>query len=180
MTVDETLLWRPRPTSPYAYTGKLLVVTSAALSKTASTLENAGEVESACLWLGPMDETGNARVAAVVVPKQTNRARNYLVPGEAMLEVSALARMHGWTVVAAIHSHPGSGVEHSTYDDQMTPSRRAISIVFPNYGNWRNTWPFGLGVHEYSDKYWHMLHPVDVQARVRLNDSDGVQIMDLR
>ena len=148
MTVDETLLWRPRPPSPYANTSKLLIVPSAAISKTASTLESSGKVESACLWLGPMDEAGNASVAAVVVPKQANQPRNYLVPGEAMLEVSAAARAQGWTLVAAIHSHPGSGVEHSTYDDQMTPSRKAIAIVFPNYGNWRNAWPYGLGVHE--------------------------------
>ncbi|MGR5354382.1 Mov34/MPN/PAD-1 family protein, partial [Vibrio sp. DNB22_19_2] len=79
-------------------------------------------VESACLWLGSLDSVGNGLVKAVVVPMQINRPQNYSVPGEAMMKVAELARAQGWTVVGAIHSHPGVGVEHSSYDDEMTPS----------------------------------------------------------
>lgn len=177
---DETLLWRPHPPSRYVSTGKVLIVPEQTLVRTAAVLWTAGMVESACLWLGLLDEDGNGQVNAVVVPKQVNRPRNYSVPGEAMLKVAELARAQGWTVVGAIHSHPGVGVEHSSYDDEMTPSRRAISIVVPRYGHWSGPWPQGLGVHEYFEKYWHLLSDEHAQQRVVLSDVPEVQMFDLR
>lgn len=180
MTIDESVLWRPRPPSPYVLSGKMLSVPPIALTTTIEKLRRTGAVEAACLWLGPLDDDGNGQVAAVVIPKQVNRPRNYAVPGEAMVEVSALARQRGWTVVAAIHSHPGTSVEHSTYDDQMTPSRRAVSIVVPNYGHWIGPWPRGLGVHEYAGRYWHLLSERDAQLRVRFVDGLPLQVADLR
>lgn len=119
-------------------------------------------------------------VKAVVVPMQINRPQNYSVPGEAMMKVAELARAQGWTVVGAIHSHPGVGVEHSSYDDEMTPSRRAVSIVFPRYGKWSGPWPRGLGVHEYFQGYWHLLSDEHAQSRVALSDGPEAPIFDLR
>lgn len=177
---DETLLWRPRPPSVYVPTGKVLTVPAKTLVRTAAVLRSAGMVESSCLWLGLLDERGNGLVKALVSPTQVNRPRNYSVPGNAMLAVAALAREHGWTVVAAIHSHPGIGVEHSTYDDEMTPSRRAVSIVVPRYGHWSGAWPTGLGVHEYFEKYWHHLSDEHARLRVALSDAPEGQVFDLR
>lgn len=130
--------------------------------------------------LGTLDDDGNGLVHAVVVPKQINRPRNYVVPGEAMLEVACLARAHGWTVVGAIHCHPGNSVEHSSYDDQMTPSRRAVSIIWPNFGRCADEWPRGLGVHEYFENYWHLLSDADARTRVVLTDALQAQTFDLR
>jgi proteasome lid subunit RPN8/RPN11 len=178
--IDETNLWRPRPPSQYAPTGKVLSAATKTLARTGSILRRAGRVEAACLWLGELDDAGNGRVMAIVVPSQVNRPRNYSVTGEAMLEVAALARQHGWTVVGAIHSHPGSSVEHSTYDDQMTPSRRAISIISPSYGRWAGPWPQGLGVHEYFDRYWHLLSDEHARLRVRLTGEPEAAAFDLR
>jgi proteasome lid subunit RPN8/RPN11 len=45
-------------------------------------------------------------------------------PQASLLKVAELARAQGWTVVGAIHSHPGIDVEHSSYDDEM---------IHPNY-----------------------------------------------
>lgn len=114
------------------------------------------------------------------MPMQVNRPRNYSVPGEAMLKVAEIARVRAWTVVGAIHSHPGIGVEHSTYDDEMTPSRRAVSFVMPRYGQWPGPWPRGLGVHEYFERYWHLLSDEHAQQRVVLSDTPEVQTFDLR
>jgi proteasome lid subunit RPN8/RPN11 len=176
---DETLLWRPAPPSRYAPTGKVLTVPKQTLAHTAAVLRSVGMVESACLWLGTLDGDGNGLVNAVVSPRQVNRPTNYSVPGEAMLQVAALARERGWTVVGAVHSHPGKGVEHSRYDDEMTPSRRAVSIVMPHYGHWTEPWPRGLGVHEYFAQYWHLLSDEHAQRRVALSDEPG-QVIDLR
>lgn len=177
---DETTLWRARPPSPYAPTGKMLTVPTQTLVRTAAVLRAAGAVESACLWLGSLDENGHGVVKALVVPLQVNRPRNYSVSGNAMLKVAEFARARAWTVVGAIHSHPGMGVEHSTYDDEMTPSRRAVSIVMPRYGHWSGPWPHGLGVHEYFEKYWHLLSDEHARQRVALSDAPEVQTFDLR
>ena len=177
---DETMLWRPRPPLPYSPTGKVLAVPAQTLVRTATLLRAAGAVESACVWLGSLDDNGHGQVKALVVPTQVNRKRNYSVPGEAMLKVAEFARARAWTVVGAIHSHPGGGVEHSTYDDEMTPSRRAVSIVIPHYGQWAGPWPCGLGVHEYFEKYWHLLSDEHAQQRVVLSDAPEVQTFDLR
>jgi proteasome lid subunit RPN8/RPN11 len=177
---DETGLWRPSPPSPYVPTGKVLTVPAKTLARTTAVLRSAGMVESACLWLGVLDDNGNGMVKALVVQGQVNRPRNYSVSGEAMLRVAALARAQGWTVVGAIHSHPGFDVEHSSYDDEMTPSRRAISVVVPRYGQWDGPWPTGLGVHEYFERYWHLLSDEHAQRRVSLSNEPEVQGFDLR
>lgn len=177
---DETLLWRPRPPSRYVPTGKVLTVSPQTLARTAAVLRATGTVESACLWLGPLNDDANGVVKALVVPMQINRPRNYSVPGDAMLKVAELARAQAWTVVGAVHSHPGIGVEHSRYDDEMTPSRRAVSIVMPRYGHWSGPWPRGLGVHEYFEKYWHLLSDEHARQRVVLSDTPEVQTFDLR
>jgi hypothetical protein len=177
---DETMLWRPRPPSRYVPTGKVLTVSAQTLARTAEVLRAAGTVESACLWLGSLDDDANGVVSAMVMPMQINQPFNYSVPGEAMLKVAELARARAWTVVGAIHSHPGIGVEHSRYDDEMTPSRRAVSIVMPRYGQWTGPWPRGLGVHEYFEKYWHLLSDGHARQRVVLSETPEVQTYDLR
>lgn len=177
---DETTMWRPQPPSPYVPSGKVLTVPSGTLARTAALLRSAGMVESACLWLGSLEDDGDGLVKGVVVPMQINRTRNYLVPSEAMLKVSELAKAHGWTVVGSIHSHPGRDVEHSRYDDEMTPSRRAVSVVIPNYGHWSGLWPHGLGVHEYFQKYWHFLSDEHARQRIALSDAPEIPVFDLR
>lgn len=174
------MLWRARAPSPYAPTGKVLTVPAKTVVRTAAVLRSAGAVESACLWLGSLNDDGHGLVKALVVPMQVNRPRNYSVPGNAMLKVVEFARAQAWTVVGAIHSHPGLGVEHSTYDDEMTPSRRAISIVMPRYGRWSGPWPRGLGIHEYFENYWHLLSDEHALQRVILSDAAEVQTIDLR
>lgn len=178
--IDESILWRPKPPSQYVPTGKLLTLPAATLARTAEVLRSSGMVESACVWLGTLDENGNGMVKAMAIPMQVNRPRNYLVPGESMLKVAELARRQDWTLIGAIHSHPGDSVEHSRYDDEMTPSRRAVSIVIPRYGRWEGPWPVGLGVHEYAEKYWHLLSDEHAKLRVRLSEAAECPTFDLR
>ena len=97
-----------------------------------------------------------------------------------MQEVAVVARPRKWTLVAAVHSHPGNSVEHSEYDDEMAPSRSALSLVFPNYGTWQGIWPSGVGVHEFIDNYWHLLPAADAIKRVVIVNDIGSQLFDLR
>lgn len=177
---DETGLWRQRPPSTYLPTGKVLTVSAQTLARTIAVLCEAGMVESACIWLGSLDDNGNGLVKALVVPQQENRPRNYSVHGEAMLKVAEFARAQSWTLVGAIHSHPGLSVEHSSYDDEMTPSRKAVSLVVPRYGQWSGPWPRGLGIHEYFEKYWHLLPEEQARQRVALSDEPEAQTYNFR
>ncbi|MCU7370736.1 hypothetical protein PEC18_07535 [Paucibacter sp. O1-1] len=92
---DDTDLWRAPPPSQYAWGGQSLTVSAGTLALTAAALRSAGRREAGCLWLGPMDEAGNARAVAVIMPKQLNRDRNYAVAAGAMLEVAKVGRPRG-------------------------------------------------------------------------------------
>lgn len=180
MRDEESGAWRSRPASTYWPSGRRLVASTQVLARTAAILQSVTKREAACLWLGEFDTRRDAVVRALVVPKQINRGRNYLVPAAASVEVANLARPRKWTVVAAVHSHPGAGVEHSEYDDEMTPSRQALSIVFPNYGDLQQHWSDSLGVHEYIDGYWHLLPPEDAQRRIVFDSGLRCEEYDLR
>lgn len=177
---DDSIPWRPAPPSPYRATGRRTVASTSALQLTRDLLRAVGQLEAACLWLGQFDSHGNALVEGLVVPRQTNRPRNYSIAANAMHAVAAVARPNRWTLLAAIHSHPGSSVEHSEYDDHMAPSRSALSLVFSHYGHAEGPWPMGVGVHEYIGDYWHLLPTPDAESRISFENGIGVQLFDLR
>jgi hypothetical protein len=62
----------------------------------------------------------------------------------------------------------------------MTPSRRAVSIVFPNYGRWAGPWPRMLGIHEYIGDYWHLLPSADAASRAMFAADGDIEFFDLR
>ena len=156
MIDDEFTNRRQPPTTPYRPSGRILEAPESLLAQTLAALQSVPMREAACLWLG-VSEGNSARVKALVVPRQWNRRLNYEIPAEAMQTVAELARPRGWTLLANIHSHPGADTEHSLYDDEMMPSRKALSLVFPWHGHWRSPWPYDAGVHEFVDDYWHLL-----------------------
>jgi len=174
------MFWRPSPPTPYRPTRRTTKASGLTLTATIQVLRSVGKMEAGCLWLGRFLVGGDAVVEAIVVPKQTNRPRNYSVTANAMQEVAVIARPRKWTLVAAVHSHPGISVEHSEYDDEMAPSRSALSLVFSNYGNWQGNWPTGIGVHEFIDNYWHLLPAEDSAKRVLFTGDPGPQLFDLR
>lgn len=175
----ESFGWRRSPTRPYVSTGRLLRGSRQALRATIAFLRSAGRLEASCLWLGVTPTTGIADMRAVVVPKQKNNPQNYSISANSMQEVARIARPHGWTLIASIHSHPGDFVEHSSYDDEMMPSRHAFSLVFANYGAVTGLWPSGVGVHEYIEDYWHLLPRSDARRQVVFEDRE-VAFVDLR
>lgn len=138
-------------------------------------------VEAGCFWYGSRDDRGNAQVLAVVVPKQRNRWGNYHVSAEAMEKVAAATQPHAWKNLAQVHTHPGTDVEHSRYDDEHANSRRALSFVLPLYGRDSASWPSQVGVHEFQGGYWHLLNARDMGQRVRSSRAAAeVNFIDLR
>lgn len=176
------LHWRDRPTVPYRGTGAALAVPPPALEITFDVFEGYAKrrVEAGCFWYGDRAPDGNATVRAVVVPRQTNTWGNYRVSASAMDAVAAATRSAGWLNLAQLHTHPGSNVEHSRYDDEHANSRRALSLVFPNYGRCGRVWSSAVGTHEWQGGYWHLLLP-DVSAeRIRVVAAGDVSLVDVR
>ncbi len=165
MLSDEDI-WRSPPKAPYRPTSTRLNVPLNALEATISSLRRAGSLESSVFWYGPRNGDMST-VAAVLTPQQIMTRGNYHVDAAAMSEMLRDVD-DAWRPLAQIHSHPGWNVEHSTYDDRMASSRKALSIVFPFYGRWNGPWPSGAGVHEWQDDYWHLLAVGDAARRVRV------------
>ncbi len=178
--MNEFELRRPPPPSPYRPSGRVLHAPAPALTVTIAALRKRTGRESACFWVGTIDDDGHGQVRAIVIPRQVNSPFNYTVPTDAMKEVATTCRARGWTIVGAVHTHPGLAVEHSRYDDQMTPSRRAVSLVIPMYGKWKGDWPNGFGIHEFVGGYWHLLSPQAATSRLQFTDDAQPELLEMK
>lgn len=174
----EEFFGRPKPLRPYRPTQVCLRVPNDAIVQTVALLQKAGRRESGVFWYGLCDDAGNGEVAHVAAPRQQMRARNFHVSPEAMAQVVFNLR-DGLGPLAQIHSHPGSGVEHSRYDDKMMNNTRVLSIVFPRYGQLGGSFPVECGVHEWQDNYWHLLRYTDAARRLVLTEG-RVDVADYR
>ena len=176
--VSEEDLFRSPPQRPYRCVDGRLRVPIQALTATLKLLEAAGSRECGVFWYGPREDAYTGTVAYVVAPRQRMDRGNYYVSADALTEI--VYRLPGdWKPLAQIHSHPGTYVEHSTYDDRMMSSRRALSLVFPSYGRNTETFPTGIGVHEWQDDYWHLLE-ADAACRRVVLVAGATLVEDLR
>jgi hypothetical protein len=167
---------------PYAWDGRVLAISQALLDVTFCVFESYRErsVEACCFWYGRHVSDTLSKACAVVVPRQINRRLNFDVPRSSILPVSEATRRKGWKNLAQLHSHPDTDVEHSSYDDLHANSRRALSIVLPNYGAPTVNWFGDVGLHEFQNDYWHYLSPHEASNRLRFDNSDEVELIDLR
>jgi hypothetical protein len=180
---DDSLLRRPVPSQPYVRSGLILTVPAGVLDATLRVFQSYARrrVESSCFWYGVRDEAGNGRVLSVAVAKQFNHWGNYRVEADAVAAIASATRAHDWKNLSQVHTHPGTSVEHSRYDDAHANSRRALSVVFPLYGLWKGKWPGGVGIHEFQNDYWHLLSPADAAARIAIDARDmSCQLIDTR
>jgi len=169
-----------RPSSKFSYqpTNIRLSLPTEAVEATLNLLRKAGRRESGLFWYGPRDEAGNGTVAYVIAPRQRMFWGNYHVSAQHLAEIVHHLR-DDWKPLVQVHSHPGVRVEHSNYDDSMVSSRRILSVVFPSYGRGSESFPDGIGVHEWQNDYWHLLDPASVRRRIILTDG-AAQVEDLR
>jgi hypothetical protein len=92
-------------------------------------------VETAFYWAGP-DTNGQKVVTTLVQPSLSQTGRNYQVTAQSRARMAQELSEQELVVHAQVHTHPGSWVGHSPYDDNHAYSTRegSISIVWPNYG----------------------------------------------
>jgi hypothetical protein len=175
--------WRlSLPASPYRTTSAVLSVPERAIELTLGVFAAYVErrVESGSFWYGDRDGAGGGIVRAVVVPDQTNAWGNYHVSAAAMEAVADATRLRGWRNLAQLHTHPGRVVEHSPYDDVHANSRRALSLVFPSYGERDAIGLSLIGVHEWQNDYWHLLPPAAAATRIAVVGDGEVSLIDTR
>lgn len=174
---------RARPAVAYQLPDTVLVAPASTVRLTLEVFDTYGArgVEACCFWYGERIGQGEARIRAIVIPRQTNRAGNYRVDASAMEAVSSRTRAMGLVNLCQVHTHPGTRVEHSAYDDENAVSQRVLSVVFPHYGRYVEEWPHEVGVHEFQEGYWHLLSPDNAQKRLLLaDDAPEPELVDLR
>lgn len=170
--------YRRPPSRAYLPRRKVLRVPINAVLATRDLLRRAGNLEACVFWYGTRSDD-EASVDAVRAPGQTATRFNYHVD-EIAMSLMCQTLLPEWRPLAQIHSHPGRSVGHSPYDDLMVSTKRALSLVFPNYGNIAGPWPCGIGVHEWQSECWHLLTAEQAATRVQLTSERPISIEDLR
>lgn len=113
------------------------------------------ELESGCIWYGL--NLGSTLIALQVgIPRQSNFPRHYLIDSEDLCNITTDIVANDFEAVAQIHTHPGSDVRHSGFDDDMIISKNIYSIVFPFYGR-RLIALNKVGFHVHNGKRWNLL-----------------------
>ncbi len=78
--------------------------------------------------------------------------------------------------------------------DEMANSRRALSLVYPNYGSapgmwrfrgwlwrlWPKPFPLEIGVHAFIEGRWVLLGPADIENALRVVSGASPAFVDLR
>lgn len=122
------------------------------------------QVEAGCFWYGTRTE--HLGLASVLgIPRQLNRRANFEVKADDLAALTNNATASGLVVIAQLHLHPDTGVEHSPWDDQQIVSRNAYSIVIPRYASMPVTL-HELGVHRFEEGEWRLLTPREAAASV--------------
>ena len=174
---------RRPPSGLYISYGNVLEVSESVIQATLNAHSSycQRKLESCCFWYGRRLSDSRKRVEAVVIPTQRNSWGNYAITSGAMAHVSELTRPLGLVNLAQIHTHPGNWVEHSSYDDEMANSRKALSLVLPSYGYPGFRWPDDIGVHEFQEGYWHHLDRNQSVLRIAIEKDFGpITVIDAR
>lgn len=117
-----------------------LCVPRSVLERTWDALRHFGQDgdEGFVLWLGRIDEAGDAHVLTACVPPQeqihTPEGVGYVVGAQALFELNVLLHRHQLRMLAQVHSHPGEAYHSQTDDDYaIMTTEGGFSIVVPDF-----------------------------------------------
>lgn len=119
--------------------------------------------EEMVLWAGKeWEET--TFFLSTILPRTTHSRHGVDIEEQAVGLVSQAARKHGVSVLAQVHSHPGSETIHSDGDDDLIlmPFEGMLSVVAPRFGVEMN----GLGslsIHQYQNGRWVLCTPKSIE-----------------
>lgn len=134
------------------------------------------------VYWGGVWENHTTKISLVIAPTILSRQRNYEIPRDGIVKaVRAFVRNRA-VLMAKIHSHPGSMVDHSWYDDEYTgfKSEGLLSIVVPNYGR-NGLLPLtSCGVHRFTSDRFHRLSDRYVLNHFTMVENELCSFEDLR
>lgn len=113
---------------------------------------------------------GDVKIAtSVTLPNAQMHPRYFTVSGEAMSEAGRHFREFQMQRLAQVHTHPGTDVNHSRFDDENAYSQldSAISIVMPDHAR-RRPALMDCGVHIREDGGWRRLPTKEIGEVIRL------------
>jgi len=93
----------------------------------------------------------------------------FTVSADAMSEAGQHFRRFGMQRLAQAHTHPGSGVKHSPFDDENAFSQLdgSVSIVIPKHARYRPDVE-DCGIHVRDSKGWRLLGKREIERAIRI------------
>ena len=143
-----------------------------ALAQTLAALQSFGDAEGPhegiVYWAGRATDTDWV-VTTVIVPDAATTWGSFRTSAAANARVVALLANADLVLLAQVHSHPGTVVDHSGCDDRdaLMPYPEFLSIIVPNYGR-AGLWPLDrCGVHRFEHGRFRRLTNKEVAGTFR-------------
>lgn len=123
------------------------------------------EVEAGCFWYGSKDN--DVAIAAVVgIPRQRNYPQHFEIDADDLANLTQASCASGLVAVAQLHSHPGSDVKQSAWDDRCVISQNVSSLILPYYG--AKPCPLvTVGLHRFTQGRWRRLPQSEAEAALQ-------------
>jgi proteasome lid subunit RPN8/RPN11 len=156
---------RTRPLPEAGASGQLIVAESVA-RRTRDMLQRSGlgapAREALVWWLGR--RAGDDTVVLACHQPPCHSGPQFVMVAEAATGNAArAARALRLSLVAQVHSHPGSDTRHSDGDDGLVlmPFPGMFSLVVANYGSGSLLPEHGAGLHQFRDGRWVIIRQPD-------------------
>ena len=156
--------------------GRVLLVQKEAIQNTYELFARHGRrgEEAVVYWYG-IECAGSciSAVLSVAAPQAECTSGGYAVGRGEMARMGRAMRSQSMVSLAQFHTHPGSGTEHSRYDDRNAISARDgfLSLVAPWYGLGQGAALEDVTVHEAWNGLWHVLEGNARRERIAVVDA---------
>ncbi|HMJ35620.1 MAG TPA: hypothetical protein VK501_17050 [Baekduia sp.] len=135
-----------------------------------------GDHEGLVFLLGR--ETETLTIFTTALAPDADHGWGHVICDEAAVGSAARsARAHGLGILGQVHTHGRDATEHSIGDDTLIvmPFEGMLSIIAPWYGRVGLRPLKALGVHQFQDERWVLIHPASVRDRFRVIP-DGIDL----
>lgn len=181
---EEFDLWSPKkrlsPRDSVQY-----ILPKALLRRTEKVLREYGAYDpphEGLVYWGGTRSGERVEITSIVAPKAKSRPQGIEVPRESYFEVIRALNKRGIIQVGQVHSHPGTWVDHSSFDDRGACSRveGMLSIVIPSYAQQEVEGVSSCGVHRFAAGEFIRLSDDYAKEHFNVTGGNSVEFVDLR
>jgi proteasome lid subunit RPN8/RPN11 len=171
--------WWPKRTKPKpAIQRPTVVLTTGLLAESARGLMQYrgpnGPHEGIVYWAG-LSTLSHWIITSVILPKARTTSGSFRTSVQSNAETIGFLSDNGLELLAQVHSHPGTFVDHSAGDGfgALMPYENFLSVVVPNYAR-EGLFPLDtLGVHRFENGAFRRLSANDLAAALKVLPSCG-------